>query len=73
MTPGRALILFGLVLAAIGLLFEFAPALRLGRLPGDISFGGQNWRVYIPIGTSILLSIILTLVLALINSFATRR
>lgn len=73
MNPGRALILFGLVLAAVGVLFEFAPMLRLGRLPGDISFGGAGWRVYIPIGTSILLSIVLTLVLALINSIAARR
>jgi len=73
MTPGRALITFGLVLTAIGLLFEFAPALRLGRLPGDVSFGGPSWRVYIPIGTSILISIVLSLALALFSSIAARR
>ena len=73
MTPGRALIIFGIVLAAIGLLFEFAPALRLGRLPGDISFGGSGWKVYVPIGTSILLSIILTLAFALFSLLAARR
>jgi hypothetical protein len=73
MTLGRGLLICGLVLAAIGLLLEFAPALRLGRLPGDISFGGSGWRVYFPIGTSILLSLVLTLVLVLINSMAARR
>lgn len=73
MTPGRALISFGVILVVIGLLFEFAPALRLGRLPGDISFGGSGWRVYLPIGTSVLLSIILSLALALFSSITARR
>jgi hypothetical protein len=53
-------------------LIQFVPALRLGRLPGDLSFGGSGWRVYLPIGTSILLSIALSLLFALINYFARR-
>ncbi|HTV72702.1 MAG TPA: DUF2905 domain-containing protein [Candidatus Acidoferrales bacterium] len=69
---GRALIVCGLALVAVGLLAEFAP-LRLGRLPGDISFGGQNWRLYLPIGTSLLLSIALTAVIALVGAFSGRR
>jgi len=73
MTPGRAVLVFGLLLVAIGLLLEFAPALKLGRLPGDFSFGGSGWRVYIPLGTSLLLSVVLTVVLALFNSIAQRR
>jgi hypothetical protein len=67
MTPGRALIALGLVIVAAGALVEFAPALRLGRLPGDFSFGNQNVRVFIPLGTSIVLSIVITIVLALMN------
>ncbi len=67
MTPGRALIALGLVIVVAGALVEFAPALRLGRLPGDFSFGTQNVRVFIPLGTSIVLSILLTIVLALMN------
>jgi hypothetical protein len=66
-TPGRALIALGLVIVVAGALVEFAPALRLGRLPGDFSFGTQNVRVFIPLGTSIVLSILLTIVLALMN------
>jgi len=66
-------LVFGLLLVAIGLLLEFAPALKLGRLPGDFSFGGSGWRVYIPLGTSLLLSVVLTVVLALFNSIAQRR
>jgi hypothetical protein len=65
-------LVFGLVLAVVGILLEFAPALRLGRLPGDISFGGPNWRVYIPIGTSLLLSVVLTLVFSIFAAMARR-
>ncbi len=70
MTFGRLLLVLGVVIAALGLAIEFAPSLRLGRLPGDLSFGGPNWRVYLPIGTSIVLSIVLTAVLMLLGLFA---
>jgi predicted membrane channel-forming protein YqfA (hemolysin III family) len=69
---GRSLLVFGLVLAVVGILLELAPALRLGRLPGDVSFGGTSWRVYVPLGTSLLLSVVLTLVFALVGALARR-
>jgi len=65
---GRALVALGLVIAAVGLLlvaFDRVP--WLGRLPGDISIQRGNWTFYFPLGTSILLSIVLTLVLWLIG------
>ena len=73
MTPGRLLIAAGVVLACVGILIEAAPSLRLGRLPGDISFGGQNWRVYLPIGTSILLSVVLSIIFGLFSYFGSRK
>ncbi|MBV8367912.1 MAG: DUF2905 domain-containing protein [Candidatus Eremiobacteraeota bacterium] len=72
MSLGRSLLVFGLVLAVVGILLELAPALRLGRLPGDVSFGGANWRVFVPLGTSLLLSIVLTLVFAVVGALARR-
>jgi hypothetical protein len=53
------------------------PALRaveadIGNLPGDFSFGGRNWRVYFPLASSIVLSILLTLILWLIHYFSRR-
>ena len=54
--------------AAVGLLlvvFDRVP--WLGRLPGDISIQRGSWTFYFPLGTSILLSIVLTLVLWLIG------
>jgi hypothetical protein len=67
MSPGRSLVALGLLLVLIGVLIEYAPALRMGRLPGDFSFGNQHVRFFVPLGTSILLSILLTIILALIN------
>ena len=67
MTPGRVLIVVGLALAALGLVITAFPGLRPGRLPGDVSFGSGNVRVYIPIGTSLLFSVVLTLVLWVVN------
>jgi Protein of unknown function (DUF2905) len=66
-SPGRVLIVVGLALASLGLVLTAFPGLRPGRLPGDIEFGSGNVRVYIPIGTSLVFSVILTLVLWLLN------
>jgi DUF2905 family protein len=67
---GRLLIIAGLLLVVVGVIVSFARALRLGSLPGDLHFGGRGWQVWLPLGTSLLLSIILTLVL---NLFFRRR
>jgi Protein of unknown function (DUF2905) len=59
---GRLLLILGAVILVVGALLAFGPRIPwLGRLPGDFSFGGSGWRVYIPLGTSILISVILTL------------
>ena len=60
---GRLLLVFGLVLTVVGASLMLAGRLGMGRLPGDLSFGGRNWRVYVPLGTCIVLSIILTIVM----------
>lgn len=72
MNLGRILVTFGVILVAAGLLIGLVPALRLGRLPGDFSFGGSGWRVYLPLGTSILLSVLLSLAFALFGFLARR-
>ena len=63
---GRMLIVAGIALIAIGALAILAKQLRIGQLPGDFTWSGRNWQVAIPLGTSILLSLILTLVLNLL-------
>jgi len=54
------LLLVGVLLAGAGALLLAAGKLGLGKLPGDLTFGGKNWRVYLPIGTSIVLSLLLS-------------
>jgi hypothetical protein len=68
---GRLLIGLGLVLVIAGglLLLLGRTGIPLGRLPGDISYRGKNLGVYFPLGTSILLSILLSLVFYLLSRF----
>ena len=60
---GRLLVFLGLGIAALGLLIMLG--LPIGRLPGDIYVKRGNFSFYFPLTTSIILSIILTLILAL--------
>jgi hypothetical protein len=64
---GKWLVLIGGTLVVLGLLVMLLGRLGLFRLPGDLEFGGRNWRLYVPLGTSIVLSILLTLLLWLIR------
>ena len=66
---GRLLILLGIVLIAAGVLVLIVNRfnLPLGRLPGDIVYRGKNTTVYFPWVTCIILSLLATLVLALIS------
>ena len=64
---GRWFIWIGLLMAALGGLFILFGKLGLFRLPGDIQFGSSNWRIYMPIASSIIISIVLTLILWLLT------
>lgn len=64
---GRWLIILGVVLVVAGLLWPWLGRLGLGRLPGDIVIERENFRLYLPITTSILVSIVLSLILWLLN------
>jgi hypothetical protein len=63
----RLLIVFGLVLVALGLLWPIIGKLGLGRLPGDIVIERENFRLYIPLATSLLVSLVFSLILWLFN------
>ena len=60
------LLVSGLVIAGLGVILLVSGRLPfLGRLPGDITISRDNMTIYIPIATSIVLSLLLTLVLSL--------
>ena len=63
----RWLIILGVVLIAAGLLWPWLTKLGFGRLPGDLVIERDNFRVYIPITTSIVISVVLSLLLWLLN------
>lgn len=62
----KFLILLGVTLIVLGVLWSVLGKLGLGRLPGDIVVERDGVHVYIPLATSILLSVVLSLVLTFI-------
>jgi hypothetical protein len=62
---GRLLLVIGVVIAIAGLLLMAGRSLPFGRLPGDISGSRGGVSFYIPLGTSLVLSVVLTVVLNL--------
>jgi len=59
---GKMLIIFGLVMAAIGIVLVLVPRVPwLGKLPGDIMIKRDNFHFYFPITTCVVVSILLTL------------
>ena len=66
---GKALLALGALLALVGgvLLLAGRIGLPLGRLPGDITYRGKNVTFFIPLGTSILISVVLSVLFYLIS------
>lgn len=71
MRPGTALILAGAVLVGVGLVVRYAPWLVswFGRLPGDIRYEGDSSRVFIPITSMIVVSVVASAIIAIVNRF----
>lgn len=60
----RFLIITGVLLLVVGVVILLAPKLPwLGRLPGDFTWKRGSFTFYFPLGTCILISVILTLIL----------
>jgi hypothetical protein len=68
---GKMLLIVGLLVAAIGAILMFSDKIPfLGKLPGDINIKKENFQLYIPLTTCIVLSILLSLVMWLISFFS---
>jgi hypothetical protein len=66
---GKLLVVFGIAIVGIGLLLMFVDRIPfLGKLPGDISIKRENFRLYFPITTSIIVSLLLSGILWLISN-----
>jgi Protein of unknown function (DUF2905) len=65
---GRALVVIGLFIAALGAVMLLTPRVPwLGRLPGDIVIHRDDLTIYIPITTMLIVSVVLSVLLSLIG------
>jgi hypothetical protein len=65
---GRSLIYLGLVIVLVGVVITLSDKIPwLGRLPGDISIKRENFSFYFPMGTCLLISLLLSLVMWLLR------
>jgi heme/copper-type cytochrome/quinol oxidase subunit 2 len=58
----RTLVILGLLLVLVGLAWPWLGKLPFGRLPGDIVVNRENFRVYFPLTTMIIVSILLSVI-----------
>jgi hypothetical protein len=63
----KTLITIGIVILVIGLLWPWVGKIPFGRLPGDIIVNRPNLKVYIPITTMVLISVIISVILWLLR------
>ena len=68
---GRTLVMLGILLAIVGgaMLLLGRSGVPIGRLPGDIAYRGRTFSFFAPLGTSLLLSVVLSLLLYLVSRF----
>lgn len=65
MNIGNTLVTFGILLILFGVVFNILSKFGLPTLPGDILIQKEHFSLYVPIATSVFLSILLTIVLNL--------
>jgi hypothetical protein len=65
----KLLILAGLLLIAVGVLWLAGERIGLGRLPGDIVIERENFRLYLPLASGLVVSLALSLIFWLIGRF----
>ena len=61
----KVLIILGAILILIGLIYPYLHSLGIGRLPGDIIIKKDNFNLYFPVTSAIIISILLTIVFRL--------
>jgi len=63
----KTLILLGIAILAVGLLWPWLSKLPIGRLPGDIIINRPHLKLYIPVTTMIVVSLVISIILWLIK------
>jgi hypothetical protein len=66
---GKLILLTGIAISLVGVVIILLGKIGLIKLPGDLYFEGKNWKIYFPVVSCIILSIILTVVLWVVSYF----
>jgi len=66
---GKLILFIGIVISIIGIIVILLGRIGLFKLPGDIELGGKTWKVYLPIVSCIVISILLTVIIWIIKYF----
>ena len=66
-SPGPMIVLAGVALVLVGLAVWSGALSWFGRLPGDIRIERDSMRIYIPLASMLLISVVLTLLIYLLN------
>ncbi|HEY0078870.1 MAG TPA: DUF2905 domain-containing protein [Pyrinomonadaceae bacterium] len=66
---GMMLVMAGIGAVVVGLLLMSGALSWFGRLPGDFRFGSERFRVYVPLASMLLVSLVLSLIFYLLRRF----
>lgn len=64
---GKLILLTGIVISIVGVVIILLSKTGLFKLPGDMYFEGKNWKVYFPVVSCLVISIVLTVILWIIS------
>ena len=64
---GKLILLTGIVISAVGVVIIFLSKTGLFKLPGDLYFEGKNWKIYFPVVSCLIISIVLTVIFWIIH------
>ncbi len=65
----KILIISGIAILIIGILWPWVSKLPIGKLPGDIVVDKPNFKMYIPITSMIIISLVISFIIWLIRKF----
>ena len=68
-SAGSLVIIAGICTVVVGLLIYSGALSWFGRLPGDIRYGGERVRVFVPLTSMLLISLILSIIMYLLRRF----
>lgn len=68
-SSGLVVVFIGVAVIVIGLLIYSGALSWFGRLPGDLNFGGERTRIFIPVTSMLIISLVLSFVIYLLRRF----